>query len=85
MPRPLATFQVGKSGVSENLINSIKLNFKNSLNVRVVFLKSFSRDKDKIRSAAEEIVSYLGSNYTFKIVGFTIFIKKWRKSKSLKA
>ena len=77
----ISTIQVGKKGVSENLIESLKSHFKNHTNVKLVFLKSTSRDKKKIKKQAEEVVEELGKNYTYRIVGFTIFIKKWRKPK----
>ena len=31
------------------------------------------------KKTADEILSELGNNYTYRIIGFTIFIKKWRK------
>ena len=32
-----------------------------------------------LKKEAEKIVSKLGNNYTYRIIGFTVFIKKWRK------
>jgi len=73
------TIELNKNGVSDNLVETLKSHFKNHINVKVVLLKSFSRDKSKIKKTAEEIVNELGNNYTYRILGFTIFIKKWRK------
>ncbi|HLD97962.1 MAG TPA: YhbY family RNA-binding protein [Candidatus Nanoarchaeia archaeon] len=73
------SFQIGKNGISENLIESLKSNFKNHQNIKIVFLKNFSRDKEKIKQSTENIVDNLGRNYTYRIIGFTAFIKKWRK------
>ena len=77
--RLITSIQIGKNGVSDNLVETLKSHFKNHINVKVVLLKSFSRDKSKIKKTAEEIVNELGNNYTYRILGFTIFIKKWRK------
>ena len=77
--RLITSIQIGKNGVSDNLVETLKSHFKNHINVKVVLLTSFSRDKSKIKKIAEEIVDSLGNNYTYRILGFTIFIKKWRK------
>jgi len=76
----ISSVQVGKNGVSDNLISTLKTHFKTRQNVKVVFLKNSTRDKKKLKKTAEEILSELGKNYTYKILGYTIFIKKWRKS-----
>ncbi len=78
---PISTLQIGKKGISDNLVETLKSHFKNHQNVKVVFLKTFARDKKKIKKHAEEILKELGKNYTYRILGFTIFIKKWRKAK----
>lgn len=76
----ISTIQVGKKGVSENLIGTLKSHFKNHINVKLVFLPSSTRDRKKIKKQAEEITEELGKNYTYRILGFTVFIKKWRKA-----
>ncbi|MFA5020065.1 MAG: YhbY family RNA-binding protein [Candidatus Pacearchaeota archaeon] len=76
----ISSIQVGKNGVSANLIETLKTHFKNHQNVKVVFLKNSVRDRKKIKKEAEKIVEELGKNYTYRILGFTIFIKKWRKN-----
>ena len=75
----ISTVQIGKNGINENTIEIIKSHFKNHQNVKVVLLKSSGRDKNKAKKIADEILEELGKNYTYRVVGFTIFIKKWRK------
>lgn len=75
----ISTVQIGKNGISENTIETIKSHFKNHQNVKVVLLKNSKRDRNKIKKTADNILNQLGKNYTYRIVGFTIFIKKWRK------
>lgn len=73
--------QLGKNGLTENFIATLKNHFKKHKNVKVVVLKSTGREREKIKEYLKEILEKLGEKYTAKIVGFTIFIKKWRKPK----
>ena len=75
----ISTVHVGKNGVTENLIENLKSHFKNHQNLKVVFLRNSSRDKNSVKKSAEEIIEKLGKNYTYRILGFTVFIKKWRR------
>ena len=71
--------QIGKNGITDNFIESLKINFKTHVQVRISVLKSADRDKEKVKEMSERILNDLGRNYTAKIIGFTIIIKKWRK------
>lgn len=73
------TLNIGKNGVNDNFIELIRSAFKNHENVRVCILKSGGRDRGKKKEYSDKIIEKLGNNYTSRIVGFTIFIKKWRK------
>jgi len=77
----IATFQIGKAGFTQGLIETLKTSFKDRENIKVVLLKSAGHTREKTQEIAEKIVSGLGENYTYKIIGFTINIKKWRKIK----
>ena len=79
--KKLGQIQIGKNKVSENFIGTLKDHFKDHENIKVSVLKSAGADKKKVKEYSEEILEKLGKNYTGKIVGFTIFIKKWRKPK----
>ena len=76
-----AEMQLGKNGITENFIQNLKNCFQNYENVRVSVLKSAGHDKAKIKGYYEEILEKLGKNYTAKIIGFKIIIKKWRKAR----
>lgn len=75
----ITTIQIGKKGISETTVETVQNHFKNHKNVKLVFLKSSFRDRKKIKKVAEEVTNELGKNYTYRILGFTVFIKKWRK------
>lgn len=79
--KKLGQIQIGKNKVSENFMGTLKDHFKDHENIKVSVLKGAGADKKKVREYSEEILSILGNYYTAKIVGFTIFIKKWRKPK----
>ncbi|MDD5699757.1 MAG: YhbY family RNA-binding protein [Candidatus Nanoarchaeia archaeon] len=78
MLRQLA-MQLGKNGITENFIETLKNNFKSHNNVRISVLKSAGHERSKIKEMGEGIAGKLGENYTAKIIGFTIIIRKWRK------
>lgn len=73
------TVQIGKNGLTEGLIDTIKNAFKNHDDVKVSILKSATRDREEIENIANDICTKLGKKYTYNVVGFTIFVKKWRK------
>ncbi len=81
MQKKLCEMQIGKNGVSENLIETLKTAFKNYENIKIHVLKSAGHNKEKVREYSSEILSKLGKNYTSKIIGFTIVVKKWRKAR----
>ena len=71
--------QLGKNGITNNFIETLKGQFKNHENIKISVLKGAGHEKEKIRKYSEEILEKLGKNYTSRIIGFTIVIKKWRK------
>lgn len=81
MKKGLATFQLGKAGLKENFIETIRKSFKTRDNVKVSVLRSFSRGREEVKNIANKICEELGKKYTYKIIGFTINIKKWRKAR----
>ncbi len=72
--------QIGKQGVTENFIFSLKNFFKKHWNIKISVLKSATRDKKEIKKFSNEILKKLGKSYTSRIIGFTIIVKKWRKN-----
>lgn len=81
MKKSIPEIQVGKNGLTEGTIGVLKNTFKTHEDVKVSILKSVKRDKEMVENIAKEIIDKLGVNYTYRIVGFTIAIKKWRKAR----
>ena len=77
----MSIVQLGKQGLTDNFIQTLKGHFQKHDNVKVRVLKSAGHDKQKVKELSEEILGKLGEKYTTKIVGFTIFVKKWRKAR----
>jgi len=75
----LGQIQLGKQGITENFIETLKSYFKKHDNVKISVLKSYCRDKDELKKISKDILNKLGENYTAKTIGYTIAIKKWRK------
>ncbi len=73
--------QLGKNGITDNFIQNIKVHFLKHENVRISVLKSAGHEKEKIRKYSDEILEKLGKNYTSRLIGFKIVLKKWRKAK----
>jgi len=73
------TMQLGKNGVTQGFIETLKNYFKTHEVVRVSILKSAGHSKEKAREYSERILIGLGEYYTTRIIGFVIVVKKWRK------
>lgn len=80
MKRIIGQIQLGKNGITENFIGTLKNQFNNCKNVKVSVLKSAGREKNKIKKFSEEILEKLGKEYTARVIGFTIIVKKWRRN-----
>jgi RNA-binding protein YhbY len=75
--------QIGKKGLTEEFLKEIKNRFENTKikNIKVSVLKSARESRDDVKKYAEEIQGFLGRKFTYRILGFSIFLKKWRKAR----
>ncbi len=73
--------QLGKNGITDNFISTLKSNFQKHENVRISVLKSAGHERNKVKEYSDEILDKLGNNYTSRIIGFKIVLKKWRRAK----
>lgn len=81
MKKPPINIQLGKLGVTENFVESLRKTFKNRDMVRISLLKAFSRDREHVKKTADELCEKLSDigNFKYTIIGFTIILRKWRK------
>ena len=71
--------QLGKNEITENFIETLKDHFKNHENVKISVLKSAGHNKESVIGYSEKILGKLGRKYTSRVLGFTIFLKKWKR------
>lgn len=72
--------QLGKQGITDNFIESLKNQFKSCRNVKISVLKSAGANKEQVKKYAEELMEKLGGGYSLRVIGFTIALKRHRKS-----
>jgi len=75
--------QLGKNGLTNELLEEIKKRFEKRevKNIKISVLKSARENKADVKKYAEEIVSFLGKKFTYRVMGFSIFLKKWRQER----
>jgi len=76
--------QIGKKGLTTEFMEELKKRFEKIeiKNIKIRVLQSArEKGREDVKKYAEEIQAYLGGRFTYRIVGFSIFLKKWRKSK----
>lgn len=75
--------QLGKKGLTSEFLENLKQRFENSQNrsIKIHVLKSARESKQDVKNYAEQIKDFLGEKFTYKVLGFSIFLKKWRKSR----
>ncbi len=76
----IASVQIGKNGITDNFLETLKNYFKNHQNVKISILKSATRDREELKKISEKILENMGKNFTARTIGFTIVVKKWRKN-----
>lgn len=85
MKSSIVTFQLGKQKLTRGFIESLEKTFKKHELVKIPVLKSASRDRKEIKKIAETLCYELKArekkDFTARVVGFTIFVRKWRKLK----
>lgn len=77
-----AEMQLGKNGITENFIETLKGSFQKHDMIRLSVLKSARENREDMKKHADKILEKLGEKYTAKIIGFKIILKKWRKARS---
>ena len=75
--------QLGKKGLTPEFLKDIEKRLEKYRNatLRIRVLKSARENKNDVKKYGEEISNKLGDKYTYKIMGFTILLRKWRKAR----
>ncbi len=80
----IATFQIGKAGITKGVITSLNLVFKSHYQIRIGVLPASERNRASIKTMAQELVKRMGIPCNYKIIGFTIILIKRGKTQPLK-
>ncbi len=78
--------QLGKKGLTPEFLKAVEKRFEKRKveNIKIKVLKSARKSKEDVKKFGEILCNYLGDRFTFKVIGFSIFLKKWRKPRSEK-
>jgi RNA-binding protein YhbY len=71
----LKRLQLGKNGLTNEFLETLKHQFDNTKTLKISVLKSAGREK--LEEYSKKMVEHLGNRFTYRIVGFTITLKKW--------
>jgi RNA-binding protein YhbY len=80
----LINLQLGKNGLTQEFLDNLKklADGKSVESIRVSVLKSACRDRKEFENINQQILNFLGKNFTSKIIGWTIALRKWRKARA---
>lgn len=75
--------QIGKKGLTKEFLEDIKKRCEkpSNITIKISVLKSARESKQDVKKYAEEIKEKLGNRFTYRVMGFSIFLKKWRKAR----
>ena len=77
--RGIKKLQIGKKGLTPEFVEQLKKIFDNEQSLKIAILKSACRDKKDAKKMAEDLLDMLGRNYTYRLVGYILTVRKWRK------
>jgi len=79
--------QLGKNGITQEFVKDIEKRLEKDRNItmKVSVLKSARPEgKVDVKKYADELLKKLGEKYTVRTMGFSIFLRKWRKARTSK-
>jgi RNA-binding protein YhbY len=83
MMSEIVFFQLGKAGLTNTFVESLSKTFKKRELVKISILKSCCRDRKEAKELAEKLCQELEKidkkKFTFRLVGYTLFVRKWRR------
>jgi RNA-binding protein YhbY len=79
--KPIKHLQVGKKGMTESVIEQARKMLEKEKAIKVTILKSATRDRKEAKEIADKLASRLGEKFQYRLIGYTIVLKKHRKKK----
>lgn len=77
--KPIIRLQIGKNGLTDNFISQAKAIFEHEKAIKISLLKSATRNKEEAMKIGNELVGKLGSGAKYKLIGYTLVVKRGRK------
>ena len=72
-------FQIGKQGLTEEVVKTLDNLFKSHDQIRISALKASGRDRNSIQSLADEIIEKINYKCAARVIGFKIILSKLSK------
>lgn len=72
--------QIGKNGLTDSVKDQIKKVFEKETLIKISILKSACRDREEAKKMADTLVDFLGKKYSYRLIGYTLVVRKWRKA-----
>ena len=79
MAKPVQKLQIGKNGVTDAFAEQVRTVLPKGQLIKINILKSACRDKKQADVMALELVDKLGKEYTYKLIGYVLTVKRYRK------
>ena len=76
MNRFVSKFQIGKQGLTEGVLDSLRQDLKNHRQVRVSILKSCCRTRAEVLEIISKMKSSLPKKFKYRLIGYTVAISK---------
>jgi RNA-binding protein YhbY len=80
MNTPIPTFQIGKNGISENVVETLNNMLEKHKHIRISFLKSSGRSKENLKEMVEHLSNKLAYPTQSRIIGFTLALRRVSKT-----
>ena len=72
----VATFQIGKNGITANVLQTLTRMLETHKFIRIAALQASGRNRESIKTMADSLVSQLPIPCTYTVIGFTIILRK---------
>lgn len=79
--KPIFHLQVGKNGLTDGVIEQARKMLEKEKAIKVTLLKSSTRDRKEAKEIADKLASSLGDKFQYRLIGYTIVLKKHRKKR----
>jgi len=80
--KPIMHLQIGKNGLTDGVIEQARKMLEKEKAIKVTLLKSSTRDRKEAKELADNLISGLGDKFQYRLIGYTIVLKKHRKKQT---